>query len=186
MELPGVTDQIVPNLALLLQQTILPSSLRYLYPIRPRATHPKTPVSVLENLSPYTAFHGTWTFASHQTVLHKLIVDGPGSMSLILPKPSHTLCRGLTNITPFLSIISVKNDLRTANPRLINSAEEPWFIRRCGFSPHCAATLPKTLIRTRSVDLKAYLPPMRRRVTTSSFDGLVSVIRALSFSWPAS
>ena len=76
------------------------------------------------------------------------------------------------NIIPFRQF-RLRIALGPANPRLINSAEEPWPLRWCGFSPHCAATLPKTLISIRSSRPHS-LPSAHtlRRVTTSSFDGL--------------
>ena len=90
------------------------------------------------------------------------------------PSRHHILYRRLTNINviPFRSF-RLRMTLGPANPRLINSAEEPWFIRRCGFSPHCAATLPKTLISIRSTRPQSLASTQTlRRVTTSSFDGL--------------
>ena len=76
------------------------------------------------------------------------------------------------NIIPFRQF-RLRIALGPANPRLINSAEEPWPLRWCGFSPHCAATLPKTLISIRSTRPQSLASTQTlRRVTTSSFDGL--------------
>ena len=76
------------------------------------------------------------------------------------------------NIIPFRQF-RLRIALGPANPRLINSAEEPWPLRWCGFSPHCAATLPKTLISIRCTRPQSLASTQTlRRVTTSSFDGL--------------
>ena len=86
------------------------------------------------------------------TVLRLIItLRRPMTETYELAQAVTIIVEGHTNINafPFRSF-RLRMTLGPANPRLINSAEEPWFIRRCGFSPHCAATLPKTLICIRS------------------------------------
>ena len=79
-------------------------------------------------------------------------------------------CRNF-NLLPFRFLL-LGGTLGPTNPRLMNSAEEPWPLRRCGFSPHYAATLPWILICTRSTrpyDLAS--TRAHRRATPSPFGG---------------
>src|SRR5256886_11876903 len=74
-------------------------------------------------------------------------------------------CRNI-NLLPF-RVLRLGEHLGPTNPRLTSIAEEPWPLRRCGFSPHFAATPPRILIRTRSTgphgptSTRARRPPTR-------------------------
>src|SRR3989442_15156501 len=74
-------------------------------------------------------------------------------------------CRNI-NLLPF-RVLRLGEHLGPTNPRLTSIAEEPWPLRRCGFSPHFAATPPRILIRTRATgphgptSTRARTPPTR-------------------------
>src|SRR3990172_2709268 len=75
-------------------------------------------------------------------------------------------CRNI-NLLPF-RVPRLWEHLGPTNPRLTSIAEEPWPFRRCGFSPHFAATPPRILIRTRSTGPHGPTSTRARRPSTRS------------------
>ncbi len=99
-------------------------------------------------------------------------------------------CRNI-NLLPF-RCSRLRNTLGSTNPRLTNIAEEPWPLRRNGFSPFFAATPTRILIRTRSTRPHGLASTHARHLLTRSPFGALqvsvlglapSIFRAHNLDW---
>ena len=114
-----------------------------------------------------TLFTGTWTYPKRAFALPLALSSpshhygSPGTSTLgQTDESARTIrmrqvtaqrlrwCRNI-NLLPFRRF-RLRNALGSTNPRLMNIVEEPWPLRRSGFSPLFAATPARILIRTRS------------------------------------
>ena len=75
-------------------------------------------------------------------------------------------CRNF-NLLPFRFLL-LGGTLGPTNPRLMNIVEEPWPLRRMGFSPIYATTISMIIIRTRSTGPHGPTSTRARRLSTAS------------------
>src|SRR5437762_2656055 len=163
----------------------LPNSLAWIFADTPWASHPGAPVSVLgtvARIDPNALFTGTTderkALRPYSRVHPLLAITALRGLRRLIARLDDSACRDASdvgqgsarcrniNLLPF-RVLRLGEHLGPTNPRLTSIAEEPWPLRRCGFSPHFAATPPRILIRTRSTgphgptSTRARRPPTR-------------------------
>ncbi len=165
----------------------LPSSLASINADTPWTSHPGAPVSVLgTDTAAVSTPLFTGTGDQLKGAFAPLLVPSPGSHHYGSPQayaleqigaPAQpTQMRqsvrrgrggaGILTCLPFRRP-RLRDALGSTNPRLTNSVEEPWPLRRSGFSPLFAATPTRIIIRTRSIrphgrtSARARRPPTR-------------------------
>ena len=86
----------------------------------------------------------------------------------VTPAKAYHNSAGILTCFPFGQLV-LDMPLGSTNPQLTNIAEEPWPLRRPGFSPGCAATKRGILVRTCSTGPHDPASTHARRLPTTNF-----------------